>query len=126
MNADDAMLSELTTVQNEEAVDDSAPDALALPSFDYARVVKAVPGAAIGSARTPYTLTIAAQLAAMLRAQIRSGKLEPNGPIPSDSTLMQRYGVAGHTVRKAVRVLVCEGLVYVVPGRGVYVADRAE
>jgi GntR family transcriptional regulator len=46
----------------------------------------------------------------------------PDRPIPSESTLMQRYGVARETARKAVRVLVAEGLVYVVQGRGAYVA----
>ena len=35
---------------------------------------------------------------------------------------MQRYGVARETARKAVGVLVAEGLVYVVQGRGAYVA----
>jgi GntR family transcriptional regulator len=37
---------------------------------------------------------------------------------------MQEYGVARETARKAVRVLVAEGLVYVVQGRGAYVAER--
>ena len=35
---------------------------------------------------------------------------------------MQRYGVARETARKAVRVLVAEGRVFVVQGRGAYVA----
>ena len=34
---------------------------------------------------------------------------------------MQRYGVAREAARKAVRVLVAEGLVYMVQGRGAYV-----
>jgi hypothetical protein len=62
------------------------------------------------------------QIAAILRAQIKAGELVPDRPIPSESTLMQRYGVARETARKAVRVLVAEGLVYVVQGRGAYVA----
>jgi DNA-binding GntR family transcriptional regulator len=37
---------------------------------------------------------------------------------------MRQYGVAWETARKAVRALVAEGLVYVVQGRGVYVAAR--
>jgi DNA-binding GntR family transcriptional regulator len=45
-------------------------------------------------------------------------------PVPDESTLMQRYGVARETARKAVRVLVAEGLVYVVQDRGAYVAER--
>jgi GntR family transcriptional regulator len=61
------------------------------------------------------------QIAAILRAQIETGELVPDRPIPSESTLMQRYGVARETARKAVRVLVAEALVYVVQGRGAYV-----
>ena len=61
------------------------------------------------------------QIAAILRAQIEAGELVPDRPIPSESTLMQRYGVARETARKAVRLLVAEGLVYVVQGRGAYV-----
>ena len=64
------------------------------------------------------------QIAAILRAQIEAGELVPDRPIPSESTLMQRYGVARETARKAVRVLVAEGLVFVVQGRGAYVARR--
>lgn len=61
------------------------------------------------------------QVAAILRARIESGELVPDRPIPSESRLMQEYGVARETARKAVRVLVGEGLVYVVQGRGSYV-----
>lgn len=64
------------------------------------------------------------QIAAILRAQIDAGELVPNRAIPSESTLMQRYGVARETARKAVRVLAGEGLVYVVQGRGAYVTER--
>jgi GntR family transcriptional regulator len=65
------------------------------------------------------------QIAAILRAQIEAGEVASDRPIPSEATLMQRYGVARETARKAVRVLVAEGLVYVVQGRGAYVAKRA-
>jgi GntR family transcriptional regulator len=64
------------------------------------------------------------QIAAILRARIEAGELAPNRAIPSESRLMQEYGVARETARKAVRVLVAEGLVYVVQGRGAYVTER--
>jgi DNA-binding GntR family transcriptional regulator len=64
------------------------------------------------------------QLAAILRAQVESGELEPDRPLPSLISLMQTYGVARETARKAQRVLVAEGLARVVPGRGVYVIAR--
>ena len=63
----------------------------------------------------------------VLAGEARPGRaLRTDGPvpqrvIPSESTLMQEYGVARETARKAVRVLVAEGLVYVVQGRGAYV-----
>jgi hypothetical protein len=117
MNATDVMLAEPGTAQSQSMVDETVPPAPPVPGFDYARVVEALPG-------TPYMLTIAAQLAAMLRARIGSGELAPNQPIPDESTLMRQYGVARETARKAVRALVAEALVYVVPGRGAYVAAR--
>src|SRR5215471_7697050 len=83
MNATDVMLAEPGTAQSESMIDETVPDAR-VPTFDYARVVEALPG-------TPYMLTIAAQLAAMLRARIGSGELAPGQPIPSESTLMRQY-----------------------------------
>jgi DNA-binding GntR family transcriptional regulator len=64
------------------------------------------------------------QLAAILRAAIESRRLEPDRPLPSYMTLMQEHGVARGTAAKAVRVLVDEGLVRIVPGRGAYVIKR--
>ena len=64
------------------------------------------------------------QLAAILRDRIKSGELEPNRPLPSLVTLVQQYGVARGTAAKAVRVLVNEKLVRIVPGRGAYVVSR--
>jgi len=65
------------------------------------------------------------QLADLLREQIQRGELRPNRRIPSVATLQQEYGLARGTVLHAVKVLVDEGLVYVVTGRGVYVRDAA-
>jgi DNA-binding GntR family transcriptional regulator len=64
------------------------------------------------------------QLAEILRAQIASGELQPERALPSGKTLVQRYGVARGTVDKAIAVLKAEGLVYVLHGKGVYVAKR--
>ena len=65
------------------------------------------------------------QLAAILRSQIAAGELEPDRPVPSLVTLMQEYEVARGTAQKAVRVLVSQGLVKIVPGRGAYVVPKA-
>jgi GntR family transcriptional regulator len=63
------------------------------------------------------------QLAAILREAIQRGDYLPGRSIPSETVLVQEYGVARLTARKAVRVLADEGLVRVVQGRGVYVTD---
>jgi hypothetical protein len=105
--------------------EDNAPDVPAVPSFSYARVVaEALADGAAGRARTPHMMTITAQLTAVLRARIGSGELARGKPLPDESALMQQYGVTQDTIDAAVRALVAEGLVYVVDGRGAYVAGR--
>ena len=64
------------------------------------------------------------QLADILRGRIASGDLQANRPIPSLVTLQQEYGIARGTAAKAVRKLVDEKLVKIVPGRGAYVTAR--
>jgi DNA-binding GntR family transcriptional regulator len=65
------------------------------------------------------------QLADLLRAEIMSGKFPPRTPLPSAKTLAQEHGIAIGTVTKAVDVLRDEGLVRTIPGRGVWVVERA-
>jgi len=61
------------------------------------------------------------QLAAELRAQITDGRLPSGTLIPSENRLMQTYGLARETVRRALRELRIEGLIRVEPGRGTWV-----
>jgi GntR family transcriptional regulator len=61
------------------------------------------------------------QVAAILRGEIAAGLLRPGRPLPSAVTLVQDYGIARGTALHALRVLVEEGLAYVVPGKGTYV-----
>jgi DNA-binding GntR family transcriptional regulator len=70
---------------------------------------------------TPYR-----QLAGILRARIARGDWAPNRAIASESGLVQQYGLARSTVRRAIAVLVEEGIVFVVPQRGTFVAGPAE
>jgi len=65
--------------------------------------------------------TSASQLAAILRDGITSGELQPRQAIPSITYLVGETGLAIGTVRRAVGILVDEGLVYTVPGRGTFV-----
>ncbi len=61
------------------------------------------------------------QLASILREQIKSGELAADQPVPSETTLIQRYGIARGTVRRAIEVLRDEDLVVTVQGRGTFV-----
>ena len=64
------------------------------------------------------------QIAAILRSRIESGELAPGAAVPSVRTIQQEYGVAQTTARKAIRVLVDEGLAEIVTGWGTFVAKR--
>ena len=64
------------------------------------------------------------QLAAILRDGIERGDYVPGRELPSENRLLKDHGLARGTIRKAMRVLVDEGLAEVMPGRGVYVTER--
>jgi GntR family transcriptional regulator len=67
------------------------------------------------------------QIAAWVAERIASGELVPNRPIPSEKTLMQEFeGVARTTIRRSVKYLRDQGLVYTVAQRGTYVSPPAE
>ena len=65
------------------------------------------------------------QLANQLREMIRSGQIRPRQPLPSISYITGETGLAVGTIRKAVKVLVDEGIAHVVPGRGTFSGPRA-
>jgi DNA-binding GntR family transcriptional regulator len=64
------------------------------------------------------------QIADEIARRIDSGALPPHRPIPSESDMVQEFGVARSTIRHAVANLRGRGLVYTVPQRGTYVADK--
>ncbi|MEY9940277.1 GntR family transcriptional regulator [Streptacidiphilus sp. MAP5-3] len=74
---------------------------------------------AASSAKSKYL-----QIADDLAGQIRSGVLEPGAPVPSEAELMDRYGVASGTARKAVAELRTAQLIETHHGRGSFVRRR--
>lgn len=68
---------------------------------------------------TPYR-----QLAGILQARITRGDWKPNRPIPSEVRLVQEYGLARSTVRRAIAQLVDDGVLFVVPQRGTFVHPK--
>lgn len=67
--------------------------------------------------------TLYTQLADILRAKIYSKEWAPREKIPSEHSLMEHFGVARGTVRKALKSLVDEGLLMQIRGSGTYVAE---
>lgn len=66
------------------------------------------------------------QLAAVLVARIKRGDYPPRRSIPSESRLVQEFGLARGTVRKTVAYLAEAGYVRTVGGKGSFVVDPAE
>lgn len=66
------------------------------------------------------------QLARILRGHIEAGRIPPGERIPSQSEIQGMTALARGTIRRAVAVLVAQGLVEVVPQRGVYVIEQAD
>jgi DNA-binding GntR family transcriptional regulator len=64
------------------------------------------------------------QLAAILRAMILAGDIEPARPVPSKKQLTGGYAVSGGTVDKAIDLLRAENLVESVQGLGIFVTAR--
>ena len=59
-----------------------------------------------------------------MRARIEAGDLEAGEPVPSEKGLVDTFGVARTTARRAIAYLREVGAVRTVAGRGSYVADR--
>jgi LacI family transcriptional regulator len=63
------------------------------------------------------------QVTSALRAELGRGAWEPGTLIPSERELCQRFGVSSITVRRALRDLVQDGLIYRETGVGTFVAQ---
>ncbi|MFF7194515.1 GntR family transcriptional regulator [Streptomyces sp. NPDC008079] len=73
-----------------------------------------------GAPLTPYR-----QLAEIIRARVTRGDWAAGRMISSETQLVQEYGLARTTVRRAIAVLVEDGILFVVPQRGTFVAESA-
>jgi GntR family transcriptional regulator len=62
------------------------------------------------------------QIAEIIRRRIGAGEYRPDTRIPTESEIVGEFEVARSPARRAVAVLLNEGLVYTVPNRGSYVA----
>jgi DNA-binding GntR family transcriptional regulator len=65
------------------------------------------------------------QLVNSLRHSMAAGLLRPGDQLPSEAQLVERYGVSPMTVRRAVNILVDQGIVIAEQGRGTFVKPVA-
>jgi GntR family transcriptional regulator len=61
------------------------------------------------------------QLAKILRCSIANGVIRPGDQLPSEAQLCERYGVSPMTVRRAINILVDQGVIIAQQGRGTFV-----
>jgi GntR family transcriptional regulator len=64
-----------------------------------------------------------AQVYSTLRSWIYQGTYKPGGRLPSEAEIGRLFGVSRITTRKAIGMLVEEGLLSAQPGRGTFVVD---
>lgn len=65
----------------------------------------------------------AADIAAVIRAAIDRGDYRPGSAVPSETQLVRDYGVAKATARRALELLVNEGLIVPRRGAGMFVRE---
>ena len=69
------------------------------------------------------TLPAYEQVKAFIKGHISAGRWRPGDPVPSETVLMQQFGISRMTVNRALRELSAEGLVVRVRGSGTRVAE---
>jgi GntR family transcriptional regulator len=71
-------------------------------------------------------LPLYAQLKGTLIDAITCGDLRPGDQLPSQRALCDEYGMSHMTVRRAISELINEGVIYAIPGKGIYVAAQKQ
>lgn len=66
------------------------------------------------------------QLADLLREQIKSGDLPPGAQLPAEDYLAQTYGLSRTAIRRAIELLLNEGLVSKSKGRRTRVREERQ
>ena len=113
-----ALVAEYGVARNtvRRALDQLADEGLIVTQPGRGRLV-AEPGGPVAPARPQYQ-----RIAAELRELIESGELAAGALLPSESTLVQQYGVARGTARQALAAL--QDVTVSVQGKGRYVKAR--
>ncbi len=65
-----------------------------------------------------------AQLKESIILDLESGKIKPGDRLPSQRELCQHFNMSHMTVRRAINELIAEGVIYAIPGKGLYAAEK--
>lgn len=68
-------------------------------------------------------LPLYAKLKESILQEIAGGRLQPGNRLPSQRELCRNFEMSHMTVRRAISELIHEGVIYTVPGKGLYVAQ---
>lgn len=103
------------------------PDRALFPAQTDAAPLRAPADAARPrGARAPARKSLTARVIEDLRAEILGGQLTPGDKLPTESALIDRFGVSRTVIREAVAELRADRLVESRHGVGVFVLDRPE
>jgi len=69
-------------------------------------------------------LPLYALLKESIISDIEKGILKPGNQIPSQHELCEKHGISHMTVRRAINELITEGVLYSIPGKGIYIAEK--
>lgn len=83
-----------------------------------------LPSGVLGALDSTSDRAVFRQIADQLREAIDKGRFKEGAKLPSESELVEHYGVSRMTVRNALSVLQGEGLVHSEHGKGVFVRPR--
>ncbi len=65
-----------------------------------------------------------AQLKEKIILDLESGSIKPGDRLPSQRELCDQFDMSHMTVRRAINELIAEGVIYAIPGKGLYAAEQ--
>jgi GntR family transcriptional regulator len=65
-----------------------------------------------------------ARLKERIIQDVESGQVKPGDRLPSQRELCQQFQMSHMTVRRAIAELITEGMIYAIPGKGLYVTEH--
>lgn len=75
---------------------------------------------------SPPVTPLYSQVIEYVTRAVESGQFAPGDRIASQRELCERFGISLMTARRAINELISEGIIYPIPGKGLFVADQKQ